>query len=58
MMSETALIFFIISFGLIIIIDIVFIVFCCIMSGRCERWEEEYERTRKIHKQRKPKDLS
>ena len=49
-MSETSLIFFIISFGLIIIIDIVFIIFCVIMSGRYNREEEEYERTKKIHK--------
>lgn len=48
-MSETALIFFIISFGVIIIMDIVFIIFCCTLSGRISR-EEEYERTRKIHK--------
>lgn len=46
-MSETALIFFIISFGLIIIIDIVFIIFCIIMSGRISR-EEENERVEEI----------
>lgn len=53
-MSETALIFFIISFGLIIIIDIVFIVFCVIMSGRISE-EEENERVEKIYRKRNSK---
>lgn len=53
-MSETALIFFIISFGLIIIIDIVFIVFCIIMSGRISE-EEENERVEKIYRKRNSK---
>lgn len=55
MMSETALIFFIISFGLIIIIDIVFIIFCVLMSGRISREEEENERVEKIYRKRNSK---
>ena len=54
MMSETALIFFIISFGLIIIIDIVFIIFCVIMSGRVAE-EEENERVKEIYRKRNTK---
>mgnify|MGYP003322763207 CR=1 FL=1 len=39
MISEEALIFLIISFGLLILIDIVFIIFCVILSGRIDREE-------------------
>lgn len=39
MISETALIFLIISFGLLILIDIVFIIFCLILSSRIDREE-------------------
>ena len=54
MMSETALIFFIISFGLIIIVDILFIIFCIITSGRIAE-EEENERVKEIHRKRNTK---
>lgn len=48
-MSETALILLIISFGLLILIDIVFIIFCITISGRISK-EEEYARDKEIYK--------
>ena len=56
-MSETALIFLIISFGLLILIDIVFIIFCITISGRISK-EEEYARIKEIHQQRDTEEIS
>ena len=57
-MSETAFIITFISICLIIIADVIFLYCTLVISSRCSEEEEEYERTRKIHKQRKSKDLS
>ena len=54
MMSETALIFFIISFGLIIILDILFILHCIIVNEKLSR-EEEDERVEEIFRKRNSK---
>ena len=54
MMSETALIFFIISFGLIIIVDILFIIYCIVVNSRLSR-EEEDERVEEIFRKRNSK---
>ena len=53
-MSEEAIIFFMISFGLLIVICILFIIFVIRLSGRITR-EEEYERMEQIHRKRNTK---
>ena len=57
-MSETAFIITFISICLIIIADVIFLYCTLVISSQCSKEEEEYERTRKIHKQGKSKDLS
>ena len=56
-MSETAFVITFISICLIIIADVIFIYCALVISSRSSKEEEEYERTRKIHKQGKSKDL-
>mgnify|MGYP003317467542 CR=1 FL=1 len=48
-MSETALIFFIISFGLIAILDILFIIHCIIINSKLNE-EYEDERDKRFYK--------